>query len=116
MSKEVKADAAFGQYLLRNVARFIPPPVYRHNPMTTEQKVALKRAYIQQLQREIDRLEAHGYGNMATWEAIHVRLRDQYQGRIEQLTDTMGLRFEMAGNSEIDFMVHTIGMASEDLG
>lgn len=40
---EVKADASFGQFLLANVARFTPPPVYQQDPMTTEHKIAMKR-------------------------------------------------------------------------
>jgi hypothetical protein len=61
----VKADASFGEYLTRNVARFTILPPHTSDPMTTEDKIAMKRWQIEQLQREIAKLETEGEAHHA---------------------------------------------------
>ena len=113
--KEVKADASFGQYLLRNVDRFTPPPTYQHDMRTNEEKIAMKRAQLEHIQREITRLETEGEPEV-TMPDLHFRLLQEYREKVESIRNIMALQFQMWGNSEIGFMIYRVGIASEDLG
>jgi hypothetical protein len=114
VSKEVKADASFGAYLLNNVARFTTPPTHRYDPMTAEQKIAMKRAHIECLQREIARLETEGKPEPTT--DICSALHKQFNDEVKRRERMMRMIFEMHGTSELEFMVWESGMAAQDLG
>jgi hypothetical protein len=55
---------------MQNVGRFIPVSTYRYHRTTTAQKVALKQAHIQSIQREIDLLESQGEPQMTDDERV----------------------------------------------
>jgi hypothetical protein len=115
VKKDVKADATFGAYLLRNVARFTTPTTYRSDHTTTEQKIAMKRAHIEYLQREITRLETEEEPE-PTNEQMFAMLHKQFNDEVERREHMMRTIFEMRGTSELEFMVWETGMAAQDLG
>jgi hypothetical protein len=115
VKKDVTADATFGDYLLRNIARFTTPLTYVADPTTTEQKIGMKRRQIEQLQREITRLETQGEPEL-TNEEIFRRLHEQYTAEVERREDMIRMVFQMRGTSELRFMVWVMGMAAQDLG
>jgi hypothetical protein len=57
---KVKTDPSFAEYLVRNVARFTKGETHTSDPMTTQDKIAMYRCQIEQLQREVTRLETEG--------------------------------------------------------
>jgi hypothetical protein len=114
VNKDVKADAAFGLYLLRNVGRFTPPPVHRHRQMTPEQKIAIKQAQIRQLEREIERRASPEEVEKEKID-IDVRLQQEYADKIERLQNGMRMVFDFTGTTEMQFMISTMGMAVANL-
>jgi hypothetical protein len=115
VKKEVTTDAAFGQYLMRNVARFITTRGHQSNPMTTEEKVAMHRVQIQLLQREIERLEQEGEPE-ETLPDLMDRLQREHEERVANLSHMMGLNFQMRGSSALRFSTWSVGVAWDDLG
>lgn len=115
VNKEVQTDDAFGQYLLRNVERFTKGPTHTSDPLTTEQKIAMRRAHIEQLQGEIRRLETEGERE-PTHEEIFNMLHERLRAEIERRQQMMGLTFQGWGSSALRFSVMTMGMAAQDLG
>jgi hypothetical protein len=113
--KDVKADAEFGRYLLSNVDRFTPPPVYQQDMRTTEQKIAMKRAQIEYLQQEITRLETEGEPAV-TIPDLHFALLRDHRKTVDSRKNIMALKFQNKGTSELEFTIHVIGVASEGLG
>lgn len=51
-----------------------------------------------------------------THDEVFTMLRNQYREKVQSLTSTMAMQFQMWGRSEIEFMIYTMGMASQDLG
>lgn len=115
VNKEAQTDNAFGQYLLRNVARFTKGPTHTSDPMTTEQKIAMKRFQIERLQREITGLE-NGGEREPTHEEIINMLHERFRAEIERRQHMMQLIFQGRGTSALRFSVITEGMAAQDLG
>jgi hypothetical protein len=115
VKKEVKADASFGQYLLQNVARFTSTATYQPKPMTAEHKIALLRARIDELQRNIARLETEGEPEI-TIPDIMRRLEREHTEKVQILTLTMAEQFEMRETSAIDFTIYNVAMGGHDLG
>lgn len=115
VNKEVQTDAAFGQYLLCNVERFTKGLTYMSDPMTTEDKIAMKRAQIEQLQREIGRLETEGEREL-THEEVFDMLHERLRAEIERRQQMMQMTFQGWGTSALRFSVITTGMAAQDLG
>jgi DNA repair exonuclease SbcCD ATPase subunit len=115
VNKEVQTADAFGQHLLHNVERFTKGPTHTSDPMTTEEKIAMKRFQIEQLQQEIARLETEGEREPTPQEMcdmLHARLRAE----VERRQQMMGLTFQGWGNSSLRFSVMTRGVAWQDLG
>jgi hypothetical protein len=115
VNKEVQTDDAFGQYLLRNIERFTKGPTHTSDPMTTEQKIAMKRFQIEQLQRAITRLETEGE-QQPTIDEICNMLHERRRAEIERRQQMMGLTFQGWGHSSLRFSVMTMGVAWQDLG
>ncbi len=115
VNKEVQTDDAFGQYLLCNVERFTKGPTHRSDPMTTEEKIAMKRFQIEQLQQEITRLETEGERE-PTHEAVFNMLHERLRAEIERRQHMMQMTFQRWGSSALKFSVMTMGMAAQDLG
>jgi hypothetical protein len=113
--QEVQTDAAFGQYLLCNVARFTKGPTHVSDPMTTEQKIAMKRCQIEHLQREITRLETEGERELAH-DKLFDMLHERFNSEVERRKQMMQMIFQMGGTSALRFSVMTMGMAAQDLG
>jgi hypothetical protein len=112
---EIRTGSAFGRYLLRNVERFTPRPVHRQNHMPTAHKIAMKRAQVEHLNRQIARLEAEGEPEVPIPELI-ARLRQDYRDKVEELASTMAIQFELWKTSEIEFSINAGWMSSADMG
>jgi hypothetical protein len=115
VQKDVETDEAFGKYLVANVVRFTTLPSYQYDPMTAEQKIAMRRAHIEYLQAEIRQLEAGG-SPTPTHDEVVIQLHKQFRSEVERRENMMRMNFRRQGNSKLSFMIWTTGMAACDLG
>ncbi len=107
---KVKTDPSFAQYLVRNVARFTKGETHTSDPMTTQDKIAMKKWQIEQLQREVTRLETEGE-KQPTMPEICAEHQKRLEEEIQRREEMMRLQFHNWGY-ELQFMIYVAGVAS----